>query len=247
ATDRPDESTKQHIKDNNFRAIGIFNGNLFVAKGSGGNGDDGVFQVHNGTGDGLPAGTGNTITKLLGDPATDPVTGATSPLTPFGFFFANPTTLYVADEGNAVTDASGNLIPDPMAGLQKWSLVNGVWQLDYTLQVGLNLDQPQTVSGYPAPTFTTGLRNLTGIVNFDGTVTIYAITAQFSSISGGEPDPTKLVAITDRLSAKTLPTGRLPFGLETFVTLQTSRSGEAFRGVAFAPCRFCGSDDGDDH
>ena len=29
------------------------------------------------------------------------MTGAASPLTPFGFFFANPTTLYVADEGNA--------------------------------------------------------------------------------------------------------------------------------------------------
>ncbi|HBZ70923.1 MAG TPA: hypothetical protein DEP35_14785 [Deltaproteobacteria bacterium] len=95
------------------------------------------------------------------------------------------------------------------------------------------------------PTFTTGLRNLTGHVNKDGTVLIYAITAQFSTISGGEPDPTKLVAVIDRLEATSLPTEPHPDGLlENFFTLQISRSGEVFRGVAFAPCRlFCGSDD----
>ena len=113
------------MKDNNFRGIAIFDGDLYTSKGSGGNGDDGIFQVHNGTGNGLPTGTGNTITKLLGDPATDPITQASSPLTPFGFWFANPTTLYVADEGNPNTDSNGNLIPDPMAGLQKWSLTGG--------------------------------------------------------------------------------------------------------------------------
>jgi len=42
-------------------------------------------------------------------------------------------------------------------------------------------------------------------VNRDGTVTLYAITAQTSSISGGEPDPTKLVTITDVLAAPALP------------------------------------------
>lgn len=249
AADRPDELKKQHIKDSNFRAIGIYFGNLYVAKGSGGNGDDGVFQVQKGTGNGLPTGTGNTIVKLLGDPATDPTTGATSPLTPFGFFFANSTTLYLADEGNAVTDSSGNLIPDPLAGLQKWSLVGGTWKLDYTLQVGLHLDEARMVHGYPVPTFTTGLRNMTGRVNHDGTVTIYAITAQFSSISGGEPDPTRLVKITDRLSATTLPTIAADFrrgdddrDLENFMTLQWSRAGEVFRGVALAPCGFCQPD-----
>jgi len=253
ATDRPDESKKQHIKDNNFRAIGIFNGNLYTAKGSGGNGDDGLFQVHNGTGDGLPTGTANTITKLFGVPATDPVSGASSPLTPFGFFFANPTTVYVADEGNPNTDASGNLIPDPMAGLQKWSLVNGAWRLDYVLQTGLDLYQPKTIPGYPVPTFTYGLRNLAGRINHDGTVTIFAITAQFSSVSGGEPDPTRLVMITDRISAMTLPSAQSSGdgqgddddqgnGLDRFVTLQSSRSGEVFRGVALTPCRFCQQD-----
>jgi hypothetical protein len=260
AADRPDETKKQHIKDNNFRGIGIFNGNLYVSKGSGGNGDDGVFQVHNGTGDGLPIGTTNTITKLFGAPAADPVSGAASPLTSFGFWFANPTTVYVADEGNPNLDAMGNLIPDPLAGLEKWSLVNGVWQLDYTIQSGLHLDKPESIPGYPVMTQTYGLRNLTGKVNRDGTVTIYAVTAQFSSISGGEPDPTKIVVVTDRLSAKKLPaTGhdddRSDWDrddLDRFVILGTSHVGEVFRGVAFAPCTSergherCESDD-DDH
>jgi hypothetical protein len=89
AADRPDETTKQHIKDNNWRGIGIFadaNGiqNLYVSKGSGGNGDDGLFQVlngsypsatindvvNNGTGAGVPSGgTDNTIVQLLGNQA----------------------------------------------------------------------------------------------------------------------------------------------------------------------------------
>src|SRR5271157_170227 len=248
AADRPDESKKQHIKDSNFRGIGIYNGNLYVSKGSGGNGDDGVFQVENGKGNGLPTGTGNTIVKLFGAPATDPVTSAVSPLTPFGFWFApspatpgaaakgspaivvtNPTTVYVADEGYANFDGSGDFIPDPMAGLEKWSLVNGTWQLLYTIQAGLNLYQPQTVPGYPVTTYTTGIRNMTAKVNGDGTVTIYAITGQYSTISGGEPDPTRLVAVTDTLSATTLPAG------EQFVTYQQSPAGQVFRGVAFAP------------
>lgn len=252
AADRPDKSTKQHIKDNNFRGIGIFrdaNGtpNLYVSKGSGGNGDDGIFQVQDGTVDGLPTGSLNKIVQLIGNQATNPGTGASSPLTSFGFFFANPTTLYVADEGNPTigTDAQGNpiLVSDPLAGLQKWSLVDKVWQLEYVLQDGLDLDAKQNVPGYPVPTYTTGLRNLTGRVNNDGTVTIYAVTAQTSSISGGEPDPTKLVAITDVLDATHLPTDQDHSrfdderGQEHFVTLQQSRAGEVIRGVAFAPTR----------
>ena len=275
ASDRPDESAKNHVKDNNWRGIGIFADasgvqNLYVSKGSGGNGDDGVFQVLNGnfpnatlaqvvngTGAGVPTGgTNNTIVQLLGNQATNPNTNGPSPLTPFGFFFANPTTLYVADEGNStitLTNANGqsetDLVSDPLAGLQKWVLVPGnspFWQLVYVLQDGLQINKPQNIPGYPVPTFTTGLRNLTGRVNRDGTVTIYAVTAQTSTISGGEPDPTKLVAVTDVIAATQLPvdhdqdygqSGDYQGTLEHFVTLQRSRSGEVFRGVAFAPTR----------
>jgi hypothetical protein len=225
ATDRTDESIKQHVKDNNWRGLGIFNGNLYVSKGSGGNGDDGLFQVQQGSGNGLPTGTGNTIVELFGYPATDPITNKPAPITPFAFFFANPNTVYVADEGS-----SGN--PDEVPGLQKWERVNGTWTLLYTIQKGLDLGVPKNVWGYPVQTTTTGLRNLTGIVNQDGTVTIYAITAQSSSISGGEPDPDSLVTVTDPIDATTLP------GSDSFITLQESGAGQVFRGVAFAPCGF---------
>jgi len=234
AADRPDESAKQHVKDSDFRGVGIYNGNLYVSKGSGGNGDDGLFQVHAGTGNGLPTGTGNTISLLFGDPATQPTTGVSSPLVPFGFWFADDTTVYVADEGNPNTDANGNLIADPLAGLQKWKLVSGAWKLKYTLSAGLGLDQAATIAGYPVPTFTYGLRNMTGQLNADGTVTIYAITSQFSSISGGEPDPTRLVMITDRLAATTLPSPGWFDDEEQFVTLKESGASEVFRGVALA-------------
>jgi hypothetical protein len=42
----------------------------------------------------------NTIVQLIGNQATNPATGASSLLTTFDFFFANPTTLCVADEGD---------------------------------------------------------------------------------------------------------------------------------------------------
>jgi hypothetical protein len=132
---------------------------------------------------------------LFGAPATDPNTPAPSPYTPFGFFFANPTTVYVADEGNLNLDGSGNVIVDPLAGLEKWSLINGVWTLDYTLQQGLNLGVATTLKSYPEPSTTYGLRNLAGVVNADGTATFYAVTSQYSTISNGEPDPTASAAL----------------------------------------------------
>ncbi len=52
-------------------------------------------------------------------------------------------------------------------------------------------------TGLPWAPATDGLRNITGRVNPNGTVTIYAIT---STVSGGGDqgaDPNKLVAITD--------------------------------------------------
>jgi hypothetical protein len=235
AADRADETAKQHVKDNNFRGIGIYGNTLYVSKGSGGNGDDGLFQV--GAAGTLPVGTANAISFLFGAPATcanPPVNcttpGASSPYTPFGFWFADADTVYVADEGNPNLDAMGNLIPDPLAGLEKWKKVSGTWQLLYTLRAGLHLYEAVNVPNYPVPTFTYGLRNMTGEDNGDGSVTIYAITSQYSTVSGGEPDPTKLVKITDSLAATNLPAG------EQFETLLSSASGEVLRGVAFAPC-----------
>jgi len=164
---------------------------------------------------------------------------------PFGIWFANANTLYVADEGNGDntfdpnTNTYTTAAAQTTAGLQKWVFNGTSWNLAYTLSNGLNLGAPYTVPGYPtgdnsatglpwAPA-TDGLRNITGRVNPNGTVTIYAIT---STVSGGGDqgaDPNKLVAITDPVSATSAPSG------ESFQTVQSARSGQVLRGVSFTP------------
>src|ERR1700675_4116002 len=65
---------------------------------------------------------------------------------------------------------------------------------------------------------TDGLRNITGVVNGDGTATIYAITSTISGSGDQGADPNRLVTITDSLSAAgpTPPTG------ESFTILKTA-------------------------
>jgi hypothetical protein len=166
---------------------------------------------------------------------------------PFGVWFADAKTLYVADEGNgtATYSAASNTYTaaatQTNAGLQKWVFneTTGTWTLAYTLQAGLNLGVPYTVSGYPTGTnsvtgspwspATDGLRNITGRVNRDGTVTIWAITSTVSGSGDQGADPNKLVTITDKLAAATLPAG------ETFATVKTAGFAEVLRGISFTP------------
>jgi phosphodiesterase/alkaline phosphatase D-like protein len=231
-------------KDDNFRGETIFNNTLYVTKGSGGNGMDTVYQV--GPAGSLPslANAATTpITILPGFPmglAANIKPGDTATeFFPFGIWFANATTLYVADEGSGNNTAADNPTNDPNSGLEKWSLVNGVWQLDYTLQAGLNLGVQYSVANgpngevYPAALDpgTDGLRNLTGEVNGDGTVTLYAVTSTVSASGDQGADPNKLVAITDNLSFTTAAQA----AGESFTTLKTARYGEVLRGVSFTP------------
>ena len=149
---------------------------------------------------------------------------------PFGIWFANATTLYVADEGDGVlADAAGSTT----AGLQKWILSGGTWKMAYVLQNGLNLGQPYSIANYPTAInpATDGLRNITGIVNSNGTVTIYAVTSTVSANGDQGADPNKLVSITDTL-ANTTAAGA---ATETFTTLRTAVAGEVLRGISFAP------------
>jgi hypothetical protein len=168
-------------------------------------------------------------------------------LFPFGVWFANATTLYVADEGNGTTtfnpatNTYTAAAAQTTAGLQKWVLntTTNTWSLAYTLQAGLDLGVPYTVKDYPTGTnaatglpwspATGGLRNITGQVNGDGTVEIYAITATVSGNGDQGADPNKLVAIKDKLKATTLPAN------EHFTTVRAAKSGEVLRGVSFTP------------
>jgi hypothetical protein len=227
-------------KDNNFRGLTIYDNTLYVTKGSGGNGINTVYQV--GKAGTLPKPTDNLpnvpITVLPGLPTT--LAKNADARNPFGIWFANATTLYVADEGDST---AANAATSKFAGLEKWSLVNGTWKLDYVLQDGLNLGQKYAVDGYPAALDpqTDGLRNITGRVNHNGTVTIWGVTSTVSANGDQGADPNKLVKITDRLSATTLPTSDgddRDGSWEHFVTIRSASYGEVLRGVAFAPRGF---------
>ena len=180
---------------------------------------------------------------------------------PFSLWFADANTLYVADEGDgtATYDATTNTYTDAAAqtnaGLEKWIFNSSTqtWSLAYTLQNGLDLGTPYTVPGYPtgintatglpwSPT-TDGLRNITGQVNKDGTVTIWAITSTTSGNGDTGADPDKLVVITDRFSN----TDPAEAGHEKFRTLRTAGFGEVLRGVSFPPSDGDGDHDGDDN
>lgn len=124
-------------KDNNFRGETISGNTLFVTKGSGGNGINTVYQL--GAAGTLPTG-GNAVAILPGFntrlASADTTANYDTQYHPFGLFFANATTLYVADEGIAGQGANGTALP-AQAGLQEWSLVGGTWVEDYVLQAGL--------------------------------------------------------------------------------------------------------------
>jgi hypothetical protein len=73
------------------------------------------------------------------------------------------------------------------------------------------------------------LRNLTGRVNPDGTVSIWAVTSTVSGSGDQGADPDKLVEMTDQLGATTLPAA------ERFQTVETAHAGTVLRGVSFTP------------
>ena len=253
-------------KDTNFRGLTIFHDVVYYTKGSGGNGVNTVYFVDT-TGHACPAGVGVPqpgaalpTSPLAYDPALVQSKGlypynmcilqgfptalksATS--FPFGIWFANADTVYVADEGNGTNTysaASGTYTAaagQTTAGLQKWVREAGTWKLAYTLNDGLNLGAPYTVPGYPtgnnpvtglpwAPA-TDGLRNITGRVNRDGTVTIWAVTSTVSGNGDQGADPNKLVAVTDNLSTVTPPAAH-------FTTVRAAGFSEVLRGVSFTP------------
>lgn len=213
-------------KDDNFRGVTEHRGALYFTKGSGSNGVDTVYTVTS-----LPSLKGASSAAIFAVPGfpTDSAKATGGNFTPFAVFFANDTTMYVTDEGSGnATDTASH------AGLQKWSLVKGVWQLDYVLTQGLIgvVDSKLNGSAGPYPAVTTvGLRNLTGAVDRDGTVTLWATTATSSASVDAGADPNRVVRITDYLPAKTL-TG--PVARESFQTIAGPTYGTVYRGVAYA-------------
>jgi len=254
-------------KDNNFRGLRIFHDTLFVTKGSGGNGINTVYQVGEaGALRTLAPGTDLStvpITILPGFPSSlasgVDQQGNPAPVAfPFGIWFANSHTLYVADEGDGTFVAppvNGNVADaatQATAGLQKWILDPHThnWHLAYTLQQGLNIGVPYSVANgphgevyptnmNPAPG---GLRNLTGRVNRDGTVDLWAITSTLSASGDQGADPNQLVFIRDRLENTSAEQAMH----ERFVVLRAAGHGEVLRGVSFTPGTHSQDNDDDD-
>ena len=261
--DKPDKVGK----DTNFRGLTVFNNVVYFTKGSGGNGVNTVYFVDT-TGQACPNGTGlpqpgaalpaspiNYNPALLQTEGVTPynmciLQGFPTALKsttafPFGIWFANANTLYVADEGNgdnafsAQTGTYSVAAGQTTAGLQKWIFNGTSWNLAYTVSAGLALGVPFTVPGYPTgdnpatglpwSPATDGLRNLTGQVNPDGSVTIWAITSTVSGNGDQGADPNKLVSITDQPSAASPASG------ESFQTVRSAGYGQVLRGVSFTP------------
>jgi hypothetical protein len=130
-------STQLSSTVTNTRVIGAFAGQLYVSTASG------SFKGVNTVGSGLPTSAGQTITLLPGFPAPTP--------SEYDFFFADASTLYVADDGSS-------------GGIEKWTLSGGTWTRQYVLS--------------PGPS--TGCRGLTGSVA-GGVATLYATTTQTSA------------------------------------------------------------------
>jgi hypothetical protein len=233
-------------KDDNFRGVTNFNDTIYVSKGSGGNGFDAVYQVNPSGGayvsPGSSAGLATSSTAAVAsinplpgwplgstganescDTAKPPCSPVPTVYHPFGIWFANETTLYVADEG--ATGVS-NAAP---GGLEKWLWDAGgsQWKLQYT--VPTSTIPAYSVAGI-GPLQAAGLRNLTGFDNGDGTVTIWAITSTAGQTLNDEgADPNQLVTITDTLAAVA------PAQQEAFTVVETAAYGDALRGVVFVP------------
>jgi hypothetical protein len=232
-------------KDDNFRGLRDYNDTLYVSKGSGGNGLDAVYQVNPTGGAYVPPGSSAglptslnaasaSVNPLPGWPLTS--TGANegcdtakppcSPVPtvhhPFGIWFANETTLYVGDEGGTGDNFAAG-------GLEKWMYNTGTgqWELKYTIAAN-TIPSYKITGGNQLQA--AGLRNIAGIDNGDGTVTILGITSTTGqSLNDEGADPNQLVSITDKVAATS------PLPLELFTVIETAAYGEALRGVAYVP------------
>ena len=151
------------------------------------------------TGFGNSGGTGKvSITTGANSNGNNLNAGLQINLSPVNYFFANASTLYVADGGNPKNNSATSSLGN--GGLQKWinrsSDGSGTWSLAYTLHQGLSLVANSSASG------TTGLYGLTGTVS-GGTVQLYATNATILDL-----DPTYLYGISDNAELNLCITGR---------------------------------------
>ena len=157
---------------------------------------------------GLPtttqSGTGTRIT---------PVSSGSVNYSPEGFWFANATTLYVADTGDPKAGGTGD------GGIQKWVNNGSGWTLAYTLK---------------SPNF--GSTGETGLEAITGTLTNGVASLYGCSYTTADAGPNGLYGVTDTLTA-TSSTATLT---EIAAAPGQQSAGSTnpdfnFKGVSFAP------------
>ncbi len=233
------------------RFVTEYDGTLYVSRdqnppGSGNQNFTNVSSLTNSTG-GLPTSSAGLVTTHIVPPASPDslggnngsinVTAGTANgvnnsrigkfvyLSPEEYFFANPDTLYVADSGQP-KNGNANAAALGEGGLQKWSLVDGVWTLDYDLVAGLDLvNNANANSNTPTAPGVTGLFGLTAEV-VGNQVKLFATSYGLNELS-----PSYLYEITDTLSDTTIAQA----SGETFTTLYSAPDNISIRGVSFAP------------
>ena len=151
---------------------------------------------------------------------------------PFGIWFGDANTLFVADEGDGIRTDAVNVLNKVTtnAGLQEWQNIGGKWTETQIFQLGLvgQLDTAASAAlGWSVQE--DGLRNITGQKNADGSFTIYGTTSTVSNEVNHDlgADPNQIVAINIFANSTAANTA--------FTVLQTAAAGSRFGGVAIAP------------
>jgi hypothetical protein len=151
-------------------------------------------------------------------------------LSPEQYFFANPTTLYVADSGQP-KNGNANKAALGEGGLQKWSLIGGAWTLDYDLYRGLNGPGTGVVNNANANSNTPSAPGVTGLFGLTGEVVGNDVELFATSYGLNELSPSYLYEITDALG----DTSSSQVSGEAFAILYSAPAGSLIRGVSFAP------------
>jgi hypothetical protein len=206
------------------RIVTAYNGNMYYSVDQK-NAQTGIFE-YSGIPTGTQVGNGTAIT-----PANGTVGGNAVNFSPDGFYFANATTLYVADVGAPKNKGLGD------GGIQKWTFNGSTWVLQYTLKPSNFIQSYSDKSGGINNSLTDGeigFESITGEV-VNGTAELFAV-----SYTIGDADQDGLYAISDLLSA-TNGTA------DSFTELQTApgvganssnlsfEGGTVFKSVSFAP------------
>ncbi len=209
------------------RAVEIYNGELYVSRdskqGTGGTSNISVYGTNLPNSATAPtdlSGIAGTVTLTAAQENTvnSGAVGTTIHLSPESYFFANATTLYVADGGIPKEGRIGD------GGLQKWTYNGSKWMLDYTISQGLNLVANTASAG------TTGLIGLTGKV-VGTTVELFATNTTVNDL-----DQTYVFGATDVLGATTAASDGAN---DVFSVLVTAPADTNIRGIAFAPTIAC--------